>query len=183
MSSLTALPAWRALQEHYATISETPMRELFAADSQRFQRFSRRFEDILVDFSKNRVTAETFELLFQLAREAELPAWIERMFNGETVNHTEQRSVLHVALRNRSNQPIVVEGEDVMPAVNGELEKIRQFAEQVRSGWLGYTGKRVHDVVNIGIGGSDLGPKMVCEALAPYADPNLRMHFVSSVDG
>jgi glucose-6-phosphate isomerase len=159
------------------------MRDLFAADSQRFDHFSRSFEDILLDFSKNRVTRETLELLLELARQCELPAWIERMFGGETVNNTEKRSVLHVALRNRGNQPIRVQGEDVMPSVNGELDNIGQFAGQVRSGWMGYTGKRITQVVNIGIGGSDLGPKMVCEALAPYGDPTLRMHFVSSVDG
>ncbi|MDJ0991403.1 MAG: glucose-6-phosphate isomerase [Desulfobacterales bacterium] len=183
MPSPTALPAWQSLKDHYASVSETHMRDLFAADPQRFENFSRRFEDILLDFSKNRITRETWDLLMELARQAEVPAWIERMLTGETINHTEHRAVLHAALRNRGNQPILVDGQDVMPEVNGVLERIRRFSEQVRNGWMGYTGKRIRDVVNIGIGGSDLGPKMVCEALAPYGDPNLQMHFVSSVDG
>ncbi len=183
MPNPTLLPAWQSLKDHYARVSETPMRDLFAADPQRFENFSRRFEDILLDFSKNRITRETWDLLMELARQAEVPAWIERMLTGETINHTEHRAVLHAALRNRGNQPILVDGQDVMPEVNGVLERIRRFSEQVRNGWMGYTGKRIRDVVNIGIGGSDLGPKMVCEALAPYGDPNLQMHFVSSVDG
>jgi len=184
MSSPSQLPAWQALSAHHDAISNVHMRDLFAADPDRFSRFSRQFGDILLDFSKHRITAETFQLLLNLAEQTQVPAWTERLFNGEPVNHTEGRSVLHVALRNRSNQPITVDGQDVMPEVNRVLEQMRRFSEQVRSGgWVGYTGKRIRDVVNIGIGGSDLGPKMVCEALAPYGDANLRMHFVSSVDG
>lgn len=184
MSVPTTLSAWQDLKAHYTQISDTHMRDLFAEDEARFTHFSRQFGDILVDFSKNRITQETLDLLIELARQADVPAWIERMFSGDPINHTEHRSVLHVALRNRSGSPIRVDGEDVMPAVNQVLDKMRHFSERVRSGnWLGYTKKRIRDVVNIGIGGSDLGPKMVCEALAPYGDPNLRMHFVSSVDG
>lgn len=184
MSVPTTLPAWQELNAHYTKMSDIHMRDLFAEDEARFTRFSRQFGDILVDFSKNRITQETLDLLMALARQADVPAWIERMFSGDPINHTEGRSVLHVALRNRSGSPVRVGGVDVMPAINQVLDKMRHFSEQVRSGsWLGYTKKRMRDVVNIGIGGSDLGPKMVCEALAPYGDPNLRMHFVSSVDG
>jgi glucose-6-phosphate isomerase len=184
MSSPIQLPAWKALSDHYSSIANLHLRDLFAADPQRFSRFSRHFGDILIDFSKHRITETTLTLLLDLARQADLPLWIKRMFSGEPINHTENRAVLHVALRNRSQRPIHVQGVDVMPEVKRVLEQMRRFSEQVRSGnWRGYTGKRIHDVVNIGIGGSDLGPKMVCEALAPYGDRNLRMHFVSSVDG
>ena len=139
--------------------------------------------DILFDYSKNRITQETMRLLFDLARQANLAGKIEAMFSGEKINTTENRAVLHVALRNRSNRPILVDGEDVMPEVNRVLAKMRAFSEAVRSGaWKGYTGKAITDVVNIGIGGSDLGPKMVCEALKPYGKPGLRVHFVSNVD-
>jgi glucose-6-phosphate isomerase len=178
------LPAWQNLQAHHAAVADLPMRDLFTTDTMRFTRFSRRFGDLLVDFSKHRITQETFHLLLELAKQTELALWIKHVFSGASINHTENRSVLHVALRNRSNSPILVNGKDVMPEVNAVLEKMRQFSEQVRSGtWVGHTQKRIRDVVNIGIGGSDLGPKMVCQALAPYGDPMLRMHFVSNVDG
>src|SRR5512143_2579482 len=178
------LPVWQKLKTHHADVANLHLRDLFAADPERFNRFSRQFGDILIDVSKHRITSETFDLLIELAQQAEVPAWTRRAFSGEMINRTEKRAVLHVALRNRSNTPILVDGKDVMPGVNTVLDKIRQFSEQVRSGaWRGYTGERIYDVVNIGIGGSDLGPKMVCEALAPYGDPNLRMHFVSNVDG
>ncbi len=184
MTKPVDLPVWQQLQTHHAAVADLHLRDLFAADPERFTRFSRQFNDILIDFSKHRITPETFDLLLELARQAEVPAWTKRTFSGETINHTEQRAVLHVALRNRSNTPILVDGKDVMPSVNAVLEQLRQFSEQVRSGaWLGFTGERIYDVVNIGIGGSDLGPRMVCEALAPYGDPHLRMHFVSNVDG
>ena len=184
MSASSNLPAWRQLVAHQSSIAGLHLRDLFAADTQRFQRLSRRFEDLLVDFSKNRLTGETLSLLLELARQAQLAHWIERLFTGEAINHTEHRAVLHVALRNRSNTPILVNGQDVMPEVNRVLDQIGRFADQVRSGaWRGHTGQRIRTVVNVGIGGSDLGPKMVCEALAPYGDPELRMHFVSSVDG
>ena len=184
MSVPSDLPVWQTLQAHQAVIAGQHQRELFAADPDRFNRFSRRFGDLLVDFSKHRITAETFELLLELARQAQVPEAIARMFDGEMINHTERRSVLHVALRNRSNRPIEVNGTDVMPGVNAVLEHMRKFSDQVRRGkWRGHTGRRIRDVVNIGIGGSDLGPKMICEALKPYGDQNLRMYFVSNVDG
>ncbi|HNR47461.1 MAG TPA: glucose-6-phosphate isomerase, partial [Anaerolineaceae bacterium] len=155
----------------------------FAEDPQRFERFSRRVGAILFDFSKNRITEKTLTLLIDLAHQADLEQWIEAMFTGQKINTTENRAVLHVALRNRSNRPIMVDGQDVMPEVNRVLGKMRRFSEVVRSGeWRGYTGKAITDIVNIGIGGSDLGPKMVCEALKPYARADLRVHFVSNVD-
>ena len=159
------------------------MRDLFAQDPGRFERFSLTFRDILLDYSKNRITTETLDRLLDLARQQDVPGWIERMFRGDRINHTENRSVLHVALRNRTNTPILVDGEDVMPRVNAVLEKMHRFTEAVRSGeWRGYTGARITDVVNIGIGGSDLGPAMACNALVPFGHPDLRMHFVSNVD-
>jgi glucose-6-phosphate isomerase len=184
MSSPNATHAWQALHAHYDAVRTRHMRNLFADDPERFERFSLRFEDLLLDYSKNRITAETMELLFALARECMLEDWRERMFAGEAINLTEGRPVLHIALRNRSGQPIEVAGTDVMPEVRGVLDRMRDFSEAVRSGeWRGHTGQPITDVVNIGIGGSDLGPHMVCEALRPYAHERLRMHFVSNVDG
>ena len=183
ITQLTESPAWRALKDHQRIIGEMQMRDWFAEDSQRFERFSRRVGEILFDFSKNRITEKTLMLLIELARQADLEQWIEAMFTGQKINTTENRAVLHVALRNRSNRPIIVDGQDVMPEVNRVLGKMRRFSEAVRSGeWRGYTGKAITDIVNIGIGGSDLGPKMVCEALKPYARADLRVHFVSNVD-
>jgi len=183
MSQLTDSPAWQALQEHQRELANTHMRDLFAQNPQRFAEFSLRLNDILFDYSKNRITAKTMALLLDLARAANLSTQIEAMFSGQKINTTEQRAVLHVALRNRANRPILVGGQDVMPEVNRVLAKMRAFTEAVRSGvWRGYTGQAITDVVNIGIGGSDLGPKMVAEALKPYARPNLRAHFVSNVD-
>jgi len=183
MSGVETLPAWQALIQHQREIAGLHMRDLFAADPQRFEKFSLRLGDILFDYSKNRITEQTLSLLLELARQADLAAYIAAMFRGEKINLTEGRAVLHVALRNRSNEPIYVDGQDVMPDVNRVLAQMRRFSEAVRSGeWRGYTGKPITDVVNIGIGGSDLGPKMVCEALKPYAQPGLRVHFVSNVD-
>jgi len=183
MAGPVGFPAWRALQQHQLEMAEVHMRELFARDPQRFDHFSLRVGEILFDYSKNRVTADTMRLLFDLARQADLTAKIEAMFTGQKYNNTEKRAVLHVALRNRSNRPILVDGRDVMPEVNAVLAKMRAFTEAVRSGaWKGYTGKPITDIVNIGIGGSDLGPKMVCEALKPYGKPGLHVHFVSNVD-
>lgn len=181
----TALPAYSQLQEHYDQLKDRHMRDLFAEDSNRFNTFTRQFEDILLDFSKNRITQQTLDLLLQLADQAGLADAISRMFSGDKINRTEDRAVLHVALRNRSNTPIMVDGEDVMPAINAVLDRMKTFTERVRSGeWKGYTGDTITDVVNIGIGGSDLGPVMVTEALKPYADDKkLRVHFVSNVDG
>jgi glucose-6-phosphate isomerase len=180
----TTLPAWQALQAHAAEIAPLHMRDLFRDDPRRFEKFSLRLDDLLLDFSKNRITDRTFSLLIDLARQAELPTRIEQMFSGAKINTTEQRAVLHVALRNRSNRPILVDGQDVMPAVNAVLDHMRIFSESVRNGtWKGYTDQRITDVVNIGIGGSDLGPVMVTEALKPYSQRDLHVHFVSNVDG
>jgi glucose-6-phosphate isomerase len=184
MSELTQCNAWRALTDHYYEICDRHMRDWFAQDPLRFERFSLRFEDILLDYSKNRITPETLGLLLDLARERQLPEWIGRMFAGERINVTEDRAVLHIALRNRANRPILVDGRDVMPAVNAVLAKMRAFSDKVRSGvWKGFSGKPITDVVNIGIGGSDLGPLMVTEALRPYGAAHLRVHFVSNIDG
>jgi glucose-6-phosphate isomerase len=184
MSELTHSPSWTALERHHQEIATIHMRDLFSQDSRRFEKFSVRWNDILLDYSKNRITEKTMSLLFDLVREADTRRWIEKMFQGEKINVTEGRAVLHVALRNRSNTPIIVDGEDVMPAVNGVLKQMRSFTESVRSGaWKGYTGKAMTDIVNIGIGGSDLGPVMVTEALRPYGHPRLNVHFVSNIDG
>lgn len=185
---LTSSPAWKALQAHSAGVGGLHLRDLFAQDPKRFDGFHATFNpgdgDILLDYSKNRVTGETMKLLFDLARQADVAGWAKRTFAGEKINITEDRAVLHVALRNRSNTPIVVDGKDVMPEVNRVLEQMFAFADSVREGkWTGYTGKRITDVVNIGIGGSDLGPVMACEALKPYSKRDLRMHFVSNIDG
>ena len=184
MSRLTALPAWQALITHHAAMQGTHMRDLFAQDPSRFDRFSLWFQEILFDYSKNRITTETMRILIELAQQAGLAEAITAMFSGQKINNTEARAVLHIALRNRSNRPILVDGQDVMPAVNQVLAKMRTFSEAIRSGqWRGYTGQAITDVVNIGIGGSDLGPKMVTLALTPYTRSNLRAHFVSNVDG
>ncbi|NNM01713.1 MAG: glucose-6-phosphate isomerase, partial [Gammaproteobacteria bacterium] len=184
MPSPTTLPAWRALQDHRTRLANSTMRSLFEADAGRFESFSLRFGDLLFDYSKNRIDAAVRGELVKLAEQAGLSARIAAMFDGERINTTENRAVLHVALRNRANRPIRVDGEDVMPGINAVLEQMRRFVGVVRDGsWTGYTGKPIHDIVNIGIGGSDLGPKMVCEALLPYTDASLRVHFVSNVDG
>jgi glucose-6-phosphate isomerase len=183
MAGPVDLRAWKALQKHQRKMAKVHMRDLFARDPLRFERFSLRIGDLLLDYSKNRVRQKTMRLLFDLASQANLAGKIEAMFAGQKYNNTENRAVLHVALRNRSNRPILVDGQDVMPDVNAVLDKMRAFSEAVRSGvWKGYTGKPITDIVNIGIGGSDLGPKMVCEALKPYGKPGLRVHFVSNVD-
>ncbi len=160
------------------------MKDQFAADPDRFNKFSMKFEDILMDFSKNRVSEETMDLLYKLAEQQDVIGMAKRMYSGEKINATEGRAVLHVALRNQSNTPIIVDGEDVMPAVNDVLARIKTFTEDVRGGkWKGFTGKSIEAVVNIGIGGSDLGPVMVCEALKHYSKRDLKMHFCSNVDG
>ncbi|WP_445989838.1 glucose-6-phosphate isomerase [Chromobacterium haemolyticum] len=184
MSELTELPAWQALWDHFAEAKHQHMRDLFAADPERAERYALEVGGLFLDYSKNRITDETLKGLMQLARESGLPAKIKAMFKGEKLNSTENRAVLHVALRNRTNSPIHVDGEDVMPKVNSVLERMGKFAHAVRSGeWLGYTNQPITDIVNIGIGGSDLGPLMVCSALKPFGHPRLNMHFVSNVDG
>ena len=177
-------PVCRLLKAHQAVMAGVRMRDLFASDPGRFERFSLQVGELLLDYSKNRITDETMGLLLKLAEEADVADWRERMFTGEKINNTENRAVLHVALRNRGNHPVRVDGEDVMPKVNAVIERMGAFAERVRSGeWRGYTGERITDVVNIGIGGSDLGPQMVVQALKPYCHQRLRVHFISSIDG
>lgn len=184
MARLTQHPSWKALCEHEKTISAVHMRSLFQADPNRFDKFSLMLDDLLLDYSKHRITEETLTLLFQIAREAKIEEWRERMFSGEKINITENRAVLHTALRNRSNTPVYVDGHNVMPDVNAVLSQMRLFSEKVRNGeWKGFSGKKITDIVNIGIGGSDLGPVMVCDALKPYAKPDLNVHFVSNIDG
>ncbi|HGY8314557.1 TPA: glucose-6-phosphate isomerase, partial [Escherichia coli] len=176
--------AWLALQKHFEEMKDVTIADLFAKDSDRFTKFSATFDDLmLVDFSKNRITEETLATLQDLAKETDLAGAIKSMFSGEKINRTEDRAVLHVALRNRSNTPIIVDGKDVMPEVNAVLEKMKSFSDAIISGsWKGYTGKAITDVVNIGIGGSDLGPFMATEALRPYKN-HLNMNFVSNLDG
>ena len=181
---ISQTPVWKKLEEHQKAIASTQMRDLFKQDPDRFKKFHLTFNDILLDFSKNRITDETLGLLLKLAKEADVPGWAKKMFSGEKINITEDRAVLHIALRNRSNTPILVDGKDVMPEVNAVLAHMKEFSEAIRSGaWKGYTGKAITDVVNIGIGGSDLGPVMATEALRPYGKPGLRVHFVSNIDG
>jgi glucose-6-phosphate isomerase len=180
----TETAAWQGLEAHFETMKNQRMSDLFAADSQRFQKFSTQFEDILIDYSKNIITQQTLDLLLGLADEIGLAGAIESMYSGEAINQTENRQVLHIALRNTSNTPILVDGKDVMPEVNAVLAKMEAFSEKIIGGnWKGYTGKSITDIVNIGIGGSDLGPVMVTEALKFYKKPHLNAHFISNVDG
>jgi glucose-6-phosphate isomerase len=180
----TKTKSWKKLQAHYRVLKTRRLTDLFRQDPRRFSRFSQTFEELLVDYSKNIITGETLRLLLSLARECRLQEASQSMFRGEAINETEGRPVLHVALRNRSNTPIRVNGRDVMPEVNAVLGQMQRFSEAVVSGnWKGYTGKAITDIVNIGIGGSDLGPVMVTEALKPYWKPGLRPHFVSNIDG
>lgn len=180
----TQTAAWKALESHFLTIEKQEMKQLFADHPERFQEFSLQFEDLLVDFSKNRMTARTLELLLELAEQTQLSANIAALFQGDPINETEQRSVLHMALRNRSNRPILVGGKNVMPEVNRVLDKMKAFSGKVLSGeWKGYEGQSITDIVNIGIGGSDLGAVMVTEALKPYWQEGIQSHFVSNVDG
>lgn len=182
MANLLNLPSWTALQDHFEDIKNVQLRSLFES-SDRFNSFSVQFNDILLDYSKNRINQKTMSLLNELAIERGVKKGIDEMFLGKPINNTEKRSVLHTALRNRSNSPILVNGKDVMPEVNHVLEKMKSFTHKVRSKeWLGYSGKYIKDVVNIGIGGSDLGPLMVTECLKPYSG-DLNVHFVSNVDG
>lgn len=180
---MTAPDTWRLLKDHRKTWQGRHLRDLFAQDKKRFQRLSLRLDDLLLDYSKNLVDADTMKLLVRLARENGVELMREAMFAGDRINLTEDRAVLHTALRNRSERPVVVDGRDVMPDVRSVLKQMRGFVSQVRSGkWKGYKGDAITDVVNIGIGGSDLGPVMVCQALAPYAKKGLNAHFVSNVD-
>ncbi len=180
----TKTSAWKKLEKHSEKMKTIQMKELFIKDPGRFEEFSLKFEDILLDYSKNILTSETVKLLMELAEETKLKDAMEKYFTGDRINETENRPVLHSALRNRSNKPVLVDGKDVMPEVNTVLDKMEKFSKRLISGeWKGYTGKAITDIVNIGIGGSDLGPVMVTEALKPYTKPNIRAHFVSNVDG
>jgi glucose-6-phosphate isomerase len=179
----TATNAWRQLENHFKELKDVHMRKLFSEDKERFSKFSLSFKDIVLDYSKNIITDKTMSLLVDLAKEAKLKEAIKEMFKGQKINETENRAVLHVALRNRSNAPIKVDGKDVMPEVNEVLSQMKKFSNKVSSGkWMGYTHKPISDVVNIGIGGSDLGPVMVTEALKPYKKKKINLHFVSNVD-
>ncbi|CEL01146.1 Putative Glucose-6-phosphate isomerase [Aspergillus calidoustus] len=190
-SQATELSTWKALQEHHGSVGRNiVLKEAFEKDPQRFEKFSRFFENtvdnsqILFDFSKNFLTEETLELLVKLAKEAGVEELRDQMFAGEPINFTENRAVYHAALRNISNEPMQVNGKSVVEGVNSVLEHMKEFSEQVRSGeWKGYTGKKIKTIINIGIGGSDLGPVMVTEALKPYGHPDLTLHFVSNIDG
>ena len=184
MSKLTKSPAWKALADHRREMDAVHIRAMFESDPQRFEKFSHTLDDLLFDYSKHRITETTVRLLIELAQQADVGTWIQRLFAGDRINLTEGRSVLHVALRHRGTQRMVVDGEDVMPAVKQVLAKMRVFVDRVRSGeHKGHTGKPITDIVNIGIGGSDLGPMMVTEALRPYWHERLRVHFVSNIDG
>jgi glucose-6-phosphate isomerase len=185
MTELSTSAAWKALEAHYAVMKDVPMKDLFDQDAERFNKFSLKFEDILLDCSKNCITTETMDMLYALAEQQDVKGKAAAMFKGDKINNTEDRAVLHVALRNHfSMSPIIVDGQDVMPAVKETLDRIKIFTENVRDGtWKGQTGKSITDIVNIGIGGSDLGPVMVCEALKPYSKRDLEMHFCSNIDG
>jgi glucose-6-phosphate isomerase len=182
--SITATAAWKKLEQHHKTIAPLLMRDLFKSDPSRFAKLSLRLGDLLLDYSKNRITLETMDLLRALARETGVEAMRDKMFAGDPINLTEGRAVLHTALRNFSSRPVLVDGKDVMPEVHAALDHMKAFSEAVRSGaWTGYTGKPIRAIVNIGIGGSDLGPVMVTEALRPFRRRDLDLHFVSNVDG
>lgn len=184
MSERTQSIPWKSLEAHHQDSAHVEIKDLFAADPKRFETFSRELPGMLFDFSKHRATSETLELLMTLAEHVGVPGFIEKMFSGEKLNSTEGRAVLHTALRNRSDRAVIVDGEDVMPEVRRVLAKMRVFTDAVRSGeHTGHTGKRITDIVNIGIGGSDLGPVMVTEALKPYWQEGLSVHFVSNIDG
>lgn len=183
MSKLTLSPAWQALSAHFVTMQSMHMRQMFQDDPRRFEKFTVQLGDLFFDYSKNRINEETVALLVKLAEQSELPAYIERMFRGEKINNTEGRAALHTALRNRSGCPVLVDGKNVMPDVQRVLGLMRRFCDAVRNAeHVGHTGKAIRDIVNIGIGGSDLGPLMACEALKPFADQRLRVYFVSNID-
>ncbi|UCE72756.1 MAG: glucose-6-phosphate isomerase [Nitrospiraceae bacterium] len=176
--------AWSKLHDHYGVMKDVHMRDMFHDDPGRFEKFSLHFEDLCVDYSKNRINEETLSLLISLAEEINLQKSIEALFSGERINETEDRPVMHIALRNRSGNPLMIDGKDVMPEVSAVLEQMREFSDNLGGGhWKGFSGQAITDIVNIGIGGSDLGPVMVTEALKPYAKPNLNVHFVSNIDG
>ncbi|BFM11169.1 glucose-6-phosphate isomerase [Simiduia litorea] len=184
MTSRTQLPEWQSLVKHAAAVKDRPISDLFQQDAQRFSNFSRKVASTLYDFSKNNLCESTLGQLLDLAQAVDLPAWRQQLWDGAPLNSTEKRAVLHVALRDRSGRAYWVDGKNITLEVHAQLEKMRRFCADVRAGqWLGYSGKPITDVVSIGIGGSNLGPQMACEALASYADDTLKVHFVSNVDG
>ena len=183
MQKLTERASWKALEAHFEQIKDVHMRDLFEQDKQRFKKFSAQMDDILLDFSKNRINDETFKLLCDLAKDIGVTKWRDQMFAGEPINNSEFRPVLHTALRNRSHRAVFVDGENVMPKINRVLAQVRYFTERIRGGHLrGYSGHLITDVINIGIGGSDLGPHVVCDSMKPYAQRGMNVHFVSNVD-
>ena len=184
MSQINQSPIWKSLNQHKKDIESISLREMFKSDPDRFNKFHIQFNDLLLDYSKHRISKETINLLVKLAKEADVEGWRNRMFEGEKINSTEHRAVLHTALRNQNESPIISDGEDVMPKIKNVLKKMRRFSEEVRSGqWKGFTGKAITSVINIGIGGSDLGPAMVCQALKAYGSKTITPYFVSNVDG
>ena len=184
MSQINQSPIWQSLNQHKKDIESISLREMFKSDPNRFNHFHIQFNDLLLDYSKHRISKETISLLVKLAKEADVEGWRNRMFEGEKINSTEHRAVLHTALRNQNISPIISDGEDVMPKIKNVLKKMRRFSEEVRSGqWKGFTGKAITSVINIGIGGSDLGPAMVCQALKAYGSKTITPYFVSNVDG
>jgi glucose-6-phosphate isomerase len=184
MSQINQSPIWQSLNQHKKHIESISLREMFKSDPDRFNQFHIQFNDLLLDYSKHRISKETINLLVKLAKEADVEGWRNRMFEGEKINSTEHRAVLHTALRNQNNSSIISDGEDVMPKIKNVLKKMRRFSEEVRSGqWKGFTGKAITSVINIGIGGSDLGPAMVCQALKAYGSKTITPYFVSNVDG
>ncbi|HSW92878.1 MAG TPA: glucose-6-phosphate isomerase, partial [Gammaproteobacteria bacterium] len=184
MTSLTKRPAWQALKQHYDAMANQSMQAWFAEDPDRFSRFSLSFESLFLDFSKNRITPETLSLLVQLAKEVNLSRSIDALFSGQPVNFTEQRAALHTALRDRELKTLTIDGHNVMADIHAELNKMQDVVDRVHNeSWLGATGKPIRDIVNIGIGGSHLGPLMVTAALKSYADPRFHCYFISNVDG
>ena len=184
MSQINQSLIWQSLNQHKKDIESISLREMFKSDPNRFNQFHIQFNDLLLDYSKHRISKETISLLIKLAKEADVEGWRNRMFRGEKINSTEHRAVLHTALRNQNTSPIISDGEDVMPKVKNVLKKMRRFSEEVRSGlWRGFSGKTITSVINIGIGGSDLGPAMVCQALKAYGSKTITPYFVSNVDG
>ena len=184
MSQINQSLIWQSLNQHKKDIESISLREMFKSDPNRFNQFHIQFNDLLLDYSKHRISKETISLLVKLAKEADVEGWRNRMFEGEKINSTEHRAVLHTALRNQNISPIISDGEDVIPKVKNVLKKMRRFSEEVRSGqWKGFTGKAITSVINIGIGGSDLGPAMVCQALKAYGSKTITPYFVSNVDG
>lgn len=182
--SLTKSPAWKALQQHYQSVRDMHMRDLFEQDCMRFEKFSLEFNGLLLDYSKNRVTGETMSLLAGLAEQEDVAGWAQRMFAGDKINITEQRAVLHTALRRSGDKPVFVDGEDVLPRIRRVFEKMEKFSRSVHEGeWLGFSGKPIRDIVNIGIGGSGLGPGLITDALQPFNKSGLNVHFVTNVEG